>query len=647
MDFLVIPAYKPDLTLIHLLQRVKAKSSLHVVVVNDGSPASYNSIFQEAQKCATILYYPSNQGKGQALKNAFTYIDTLGQYETVVTADADGQHNVWDIFRVSKKAQENPNHLILGVRSFSGKVPLRSAFGNKVTRFLFQRQTGISVTDTQTGLRGFTTNMIPFMLDIEGQRYEYEMNMLLSASTKYPISEVPIETIYINDNQASHFRPIRDGFMIYKKMFKFALSSISSFLIDYIVYALALLVLATVPTSLKILLANGVARVTSSIVNYSTNKKLVFKNKDSVAKTGTGYFGLALGLFILDTLLIRLFYAIFGLNLLIVKIIVGSLLFCLSWLVQKKLFSKKGLTPYHEILKKSYTYASLFGMLLTGSFTYSMLKTFVLSEAITTVKSSSTSTSTTNAKTATNATKTNKSYKDDNVSINLTTKNVSNTKVYIADITVSSPKYLKTALAQNTYGNNVTAKTSVTAANNNAILAINGDFYGANTTGYVIRNGVVYRNTVREDASNGDLAIYKDGSFGIVYENDVSAEDLVKNGVVNLLAFGPTLVNNGKITVSSNSEVGQSMASNPRTAIGIIDKTHYVIVVSDGRTSESQGLSLYQLAQVMKSYGVKTAYNLDGGGSSTLYFNRKVVNKPTTNGTISERAVSDIVYIGY
>ena len=300
-----------------------------------------------------------------------------------------------------------------------------------------------------------------------------------------------------------------------------------------------------------------------------------------------------------------------------------------------------------KFFKKSYAYASLFGMLLTGAFTYSMLKTFVLSEAITTVKSSSTSTSTTNAKTATNATKTNTSYKDDNVSINLTTKTVSNTKVYIADITVSSPKYLKTALAQNTYGNNVTAKTSVTAANNSAILAINGDFYGANTTGYVIRNGVVYRNTIREDASNGDLAIYKDGSFGIVYENDVSAEDLVKNGVVNLLAFGPTLVNNGKITVSSNSEVGQSMASNPRTAIGIIDKNHYVIVVSDGRTSESQGLSLYQLAQVMKSYGVKTAYNLDDGGSSTLYFNGKVVNKPTTNGTISERAVSDIVYIGY
>jgi len=246
-----------------------------------------------------------------------------------------------------------------------------------------------------------------------------------------------------------------------------------------------------------------------------------------------------------------------------------------------------------KLFKKSYVYASLFGLLLTASFSYSMLKTFVLSESITTVKANTTSSS------------------------------------------------------ASTTATNVTAKTSVTAANNNAILAVNGDYYGANSTGYVIRNGVVYRDTVREDSSNGDLAIYKDGSFKIIYEDEISADQLVKDGVVNLLAFGPSLVENGEIVVDTNSEVGQSMASNPRTAIGIIDENHYIIVVSDGRTSESQGLSLYELAEVMKSYGVKTAYNLDGGGSSTLYFNGQVINKPTTNGNISERAVSDIVYIGY
>ena len=298
-----------------------------------------------------------------------------------------------------------------------------------------------------------------------------------------------------------------------------------------------------------------------------------------------------------------------------------------------------------KILKKSYVYASLFGLLLTASFSYSMLKTFVLSESITTVKANTTSSSTNT--TATNVSTSDTSYSDDHISITLTEKTVNNTQVYIADITVSSAEYLKTALAQNTYGTNVTAKTSVTAANNNAILAINGDYYGANSTGYVIRNGVVYRDTVREDSSNGDLAIYKDGSFKIIYEDEISAEQLVKDGVVNLLAFGPSLVENGEIVVNTNSEVGQSMASNPRTAIGIIDENHYIIVVSDGRTSESQGLSLYELAEVMKSYGVKTAYNLDGGGSSTLYFNGQVINKPTTNGNISERAVSDIVYIGY
>ena len=270
-----------------------------------------------------------------------------------------------------------------------------------------------------------------------------------------------------------------------------------------------------------------------------------------------------------------------------------------------------------KFFKKSYTYAACFCILLTSSFSYSMLKTFVLSDAIQTVKATTTDTKAAEQAAAT-ATTTDTSYSDDNIQVSLTEKTVENTQVYIADITVSSSDYLKTAFAQNTYGTNVTAKTSVTAAENNAILAV-----------------------------NGDLAIYKDGSFKVIYEDEITADQLVKDGVVNILAFGPSLVEDGVITVDTNSEVGQSMASNPRTAIGIIDENHYIIVVSDGRTSESEGLSLYQLAEVMKSYDVKTAYNLDGGGSSTLYFNGQVINKPTTNGTISERAVSDIVYIGY
>ena len=302
-----------------------------------------------------------------------------------------------------------------------------------------------------------------------------------------------------------------------------------------------------------------------------------------------------------------------------------------------------------KFIKKPYAYASVLGLLLTGFFSYSMLKTFVLAETISTVATTNTSSNTAQAsQAAKTATITNSSYKDENISIKLTETTVNHTQVYVADVTVSSSEYLKTAFAQNSFGTNVTAKTSVTAADNDVILAVNGDYYGANSSGYVIRNGVVYRDTVRENSNNGDLAIYKDGSFKIIYEDQISAEQLVKDGVVNLLAFGPALVENGEIVVGKNQEVGQAMASNPRTAIGIIDENHYIIVVSDGRTSESEGLSLYQLAEVMKSYGAKTAYNLDGGGSSTLYFNGQVINKPTTGGNkISERAVSDIVYIGY
>lgn len=181
------------------------------------------------------------------------------------------------------------------------------------------------------------------------------------------------------------------------------------------------------------------------------------------------------------------------------------------------------------------------------------------------------------------------------------------------------------------------------AEQNNAILAINGDYYGARESGYVIRNGIVFRDT---NDGRDLLCVYADGTMRIVNSGDQSAQELVDNGVWQAFSFGPALVQNNQINVSVNTEVGKAMASNPRTAIGMIDTCHYVFVVSDGRTNESKGLSLYQLATFMKNIGVSTAYNLDGGGSSTLYFNGEIINYPTTSGrSMKERGVSDIVYI--
>ena len=237
-------------------------------------------------------------------------------------------------------------------------------------------------------------------------------------------------------------------------------------------------------------------------------------------------------------------------------------------------------------------------------------------------------------------------YKDDNIEITINDTRKHKTNIHTADIILTSPEYLRTAFAKNTYGRNVKQDTSDIAAANHAILAINGDFYGARQSGFVVREYKQFRNTIYS-YNREDLVMYQDGSFDIITETTNGLKQL-KNPR-NVWSFGPGLIKKGKIAVTVNQEItGAHRINNPRTAIGIIDKNHYVFVVSDGRTSESQGLSLYELAEHMKELGCTTAYNLDGGGSSTMVYNGRIINKPThTGGKITERKVSDIVYIGY
>ena len=235
-------------------------------------------------------------------------------------------------------------------------------------------------------------------------------------------------------------------------------------------------------------------------------------------------------------------------------------------------------------------------------------------------------------------------YSGEDKTITLYEYRVEDTEIYVADVVLQSAGTLKTAFADGTYGKNITAKTSEIASEHDAVLAVNGDFYGARENGYVIRNGTLYRDTSAGDQE--DLVIYEDGSFEVINESSVTAQELMEKGAQQVFAFGPALLLDGTVAVSADEEVGKAMASNPRTAIGIVDDLHYVFVVSDGRTDESEGLSLSDLAGFMNTLGVTTAYNLDGGGSSTMYFNGKIINKPTTSGrNIKERSVSDIVYI--
>lgn len=309
-------------------------------------------------------------------------------------------------------------------------------------------------------------------------------------------------------------------------------------------------------------------------------------------------------------------------------------------------------------IQRKFVWAVLYAVILTSFTVYVALDTFVIARAYTAVPSAGGDNAAaydpvrpdmeadSASKVSDSPVITSDSYSDEHMHIQITEYREYDTAIYVADISISSAEYLKTALAQNTYGKNITENTSQIARANNAILAINGDYYGAQTKGYVLKNGVLYRESASQ--AREDLAIWADGSFLIITESDDSASALLENGVVQILSFGPALVVNGTVCVSNTQEVGKAKASNPRTAIGIVDSLHYLFVVSDGRTDQSEGLSLYQLAAFMQGLGADTAYNLDGGGSSTLYFNGAVINNPTTNGkTIKERGVSDIVYIGY
>ena len=291
---------------------------------------------------------------------------------------------------------------------------------------------------------------------------------------------------------------------------------------------------------------------------------------------------------------------------------------------------------------KTHKFAFIYGLILIIFTVYIVLDTFLIKSVYTKVNQSSETISLEKGEitSATNL------YEDDNIKIGLKEYRENNTTIYVADVQINNPALLKTAFANSSYGKNITEKTSAIAKEVNAILAINGDYYGVQESGYVLKNGIVYRSTASKNQE--DLVIYRDGTFEIINESNISINELVENGAYNILSFGPALVENGNISVGAKEEVDRAMASNPRTAIGIIDNLHYVFVVSDGRTNTSEGLTLYELAEFMNKIGANTAYNLDGGGSSTMYFNGKLINNPTTNGNkVSERSVSDIVYIGY
>lgn len=335
--YAVIPAYEPDEKMLAVIDDISSLTDFHIIVINDGSGKDKLPIFAEAAKKAIVLTHEVNKGKGRGIKTALEYIkeheaDTVG----IVIADADGQHKVEDIIRVAEALKSSPDKLIMGCRRFSGKIPLRSKFGNNITKFVFSFAAGVKVSDTQTGLRGFSSKLIPFMLSVNGDRYEFEMNMLLECAREgIRFYEVPIETVYLGKNESSHFNPIKDSWRIYKDILKFSCSSLLSFCVDYIFYSIFAMISGSVAFS------NICARVISSVFNFSMNKKFVFKNKDRIAKTAAKYFLLAAFILAANTIMLELCVKYFIHNKYISKILIEVLLFFISWAAQKSFVFRK------------------------------------------------------------------------------------------------------------------------------------------------------------------------------------------------------------------------------------------------------------------------------------------------------------------
>lgn len=336
---ILIPALNPDEKMVRLVNELKDNGFENIIIVNDGSEKKYEQYFERTRENgAIVLKHCVNLGKGRALKTGFNeFLNSFGYLKGVITVDADGQHKLEDIKQINEKLLKNSNKLILGSRNFDGEnVPFRSKFGNKITRSIFSFLTGVKVQDTQTGLRGIPTEYITKLMNIPGERFEYEMNMLMETKKNgIEIIEEDISTIYEENNKSSHFNPLVDSYRIYMIFFKYMMSSLISFIVDIGLYKIIFEIFKNIAGIYVIAISTIGARIVSSFVNYKINKNTVFRtsNKSSIIK----YYILCIIQMLVSAGGVSYVYNLVGeKNEILIKIIVDIILFFVNFKIQKE-----------------------------------------------------------------------------------------------------------------------------------------------------------------------------------------------------------------------------------------------------------------------------------------------------------------------
>jgi putative flippase GtrA len=370
----LIPAYEPDARLVDLVERVLAeRPEMHLLIVDDGSGPAYAPIFDRcASLGCTVIGQAPNRGKGHALKQGFAYARTWFPGHDVVCADCDGQHQVHDIARVADEVRARRGTIVLGARRFTGAVPAASRIGNTATRVLFARATGVRICDTQTGLRGYAAATLPWLERVPGNRFEYELDVLLHATEAgMSIHDTPIDTVYLDANASSHFRPLVDSARVYAPLVTFVASSLVAFGVD------VALLLGVMAATGDLLTSVVVARSVSSAVNFAANRRIVFRGRPgrSLRDAAVRYFALVAAVLVANYALLALLHGPLRQPLLVAKLGTEATVFGASYQLQKHLVFGRGRrhrpTPDEESSAPGASEALMAGSVLsTGTVTH-------------------------------------------------------------------------------------------------------------------------------------------------------------------------------------------------------------------------------------------------------------------------------------
>ncbi len=663
---IIIPSLNPDEKLNRTVLGLKEVGFCRFVVVDDGSDQEHKKNFPADDEDLHLLVHHKNRGKGAALRTAFRHVlRQMEDIKAVITVDGDGQHQPKDVYECAKAVLKEKDAVILGCRDFSGKdVPARSRFGNRTTSFVFRALCGMRISDTQTGLRAFPVSVLPLLMTVKGDRFEYETNMLLKLKqAQIDIKEVTISTVYIEENASSHFKPIRDSLRVYGFLVAFLLSSLASCLVDVIVFYILRLLFGGALGGWTIAVATVGARMVSSFTNFTINRRRVFDSQESASKTIAKYYALAVPQMLVSAGAVSLLSLLLGGNSVAdtgIKIIVDTILFFISYRIQqtwvfaaKKQKQKSKAKPLTagSIIRRSLLvlltvilllvttlYSALFvvahgpseslrNMLVLSAKQASATKwvpsLFLSKKTIDEILKNSQKVNTNVISANTYEPQEENEWANAKDGMRLEFINQPKYKAYL--LIVRDPKRVSVGVASKNFSSSTGGKRIFDLVKDyNAIAAINaGEFADTGGRGNGARPmGLTY---------SGGKMVWKDGlkrtfigfdkNDKLVCKEGMTAEKADELGIRDAISFQTNNVliepDGDKVKLHySDDNTGTAQ----RTAIGQRADGAVLMLVTDGRTANSIGATRNDVIDILVNYGAVSAGMLDGGSSAMMYY---------------------------